>query len=109
MGRFIGLTPDQQIRQYTRQVSEGRKFREVIKGMGDCHTFVDETRFITRDEELTEAYVFIRAEGDCPPMQGWYHKTFPASKSVLDIITEEIGQNKMLLEWDRGAPRGAAN
>ena len=71
--------------------------------MGKCTTAFEELRFDVRDDQLTECYVLIRAEGDCPlGVQGWHHQTFPARMSVLDILTEEIGR---AVEWPLEAPR----
>ena len=69
--------------------------------MGDCHTKVTELRFIIEDE-LTQCYVAVKAWGDCPIMvQGWHHKTFPASKTVTDIINEDLRDH---LLWPKEAP-----
>ena len=48
-----------------------------------------EIKFIF-EPELTQCYVYLEAHGDCPlGVQGVHHKTFPASMSALDILTNE--------------------
>lgn len=70
--------------------------------MGKCITFIEEVRFDTRDEELTEVYVCVRAEGDCPMgVQGWHHKTFPARLSAVEIYKEHFTD---FLLWPQAAP-----
>ena len=60
-----------------------------------------EVRFII-EPELTQCYVFCQAIGDCPDgVQGWHHKTFPASVSVMDIVKVYPGE---CLLWGRKAP-----
>lgn len=45
-----------------------------------------EIRFVIEDE-LTQCFVLLDADGYCPPgVQGWHHKTFPGSISVQDIL-----------------------
>lgn len=45
-----------------------------------------ELRFVITDE-LTQCYVLCEAGGDSPiGVQGWHHKTFPASMSVDKIL-----------------------
>ena len=74
--------------------------------MGAAHYDMREFRFIIEDE-LTQAYVYIRAWGDVPlGVQGWHHKTYPASKSVLDILnlmaSGKEGDDPLL--WSHEAP-----
>lgn len=70
--------------------------------MGKCSSTINEIRFVI-EEELTQVYVFVTAEGDCPlGVQGSHHKTFPKSQSVKDIMNgEEIAQ---YLDWPLDAP-----
>ena len=47
--------------------------------------------------ELTEAYVFVEADGDAPiGVQGWHHKTFPASMSVKDILERPLAPDYLM-------------
>lgn len=56
--------------------------------MAKATAIFQEIRFTGLDKELTECYVFIEAEGDCPnSVQGWHYKAFPASKSVEEIVS----------------------
>jgi len=72
--------------------------------MGKASFTIKEERFVI-EEELTQVYVAITTEGDSPiGVQGWYHKTFPASKSVLDIVSEMWTKDNPL-EWSRRSPK----
>lgn len=54
--------------------------------MGTCAQVHKQVLFVIEDE-LTQAYFHIEAIGDCPiGVQGWHHRTFPASKSVINIL-----------------------
>lgn len=69
--------------------------------MGQAGMLFRQVRFYINDE-LTECYVALEATGDCPiGVQGWHHKTFPPSKSVLDIVKEEVADAVM---WPQEAP-----
>jgi len=70
--------------------------------MADCKTMIDEVRFITKDEHLTEVYVAVSAFGDCPDfVRGWYHKTFPAHIPCQVIYADHFND---FLSWSRKAP-----
>lgn len=70
--------------------------------MGKASSRIREVRFII-EEELTQTYVLSDAIGDCPTgVQGWHHKTFPASLSVMDIVQNEIPH---YLDWPLEAPK----
>lgn len=73
--------------------------------MGACHTYIREVRFVIEDE-LTQVYVLVHDEGDCPMgVRGWHHKTFPKSKTVQQIITEAFeGPDDGYLLWPLNAP-----
>ncbi len=74
--------------------------------MGQCAIAYEEIRFDIRDEQVTECYVFIGAEGDCPiGLQGWHHKTFPARISLADICLQQIAES---LAWPLQAPGAPA-
>ena len=63
---------------------------------------VKEIRFVIKDE-LTECYVLVQAYGDSPiGVQGWHHKTFPASMSCLDILGSPEFRDHVL--WPLDAP-----
>lgn len=54
--------------------------------MGKAGYNYKEVRFVF-EEELTQCYVSLDATGDAPMgVQGWHHKTFPVSKSAIDIL-----------------------
>lgn len=62
-----------------------------------------ELRFVIEDE-LTQVYVLIDALGDCPiGVQGWHHKTFPASVPVVAIVEKFGGADDPVL-WPLNAP-----
>jgi len=70
--------------------------------MGKAKVLVREIRFIIEDE-LTQAYYFFEARGDCPiGVQGWHHKTFPKSVAVIDIIENSINDDPVM--WPLDAP-----
>ena len=59
--------------------------------MGKAGVNYNEIRFVVTHPELTEVYVLCEAIGDCPfGVQGWHHKTFPASLSTRDIMNEHM-------------------
>lgn len=61
-----------------------------------------ETRFIY-EEELTQCYVYLDAYNDVPlGVQGWHHKTFPKTKSAVDILTGMTKDSPIL--WPQSAP-----
>jgi len=71
--------------------------------MGKCNSKITEIRFVI-EEELTECYVAVEAEGDCPiGVQGWHHKTYSASRSCQSIL-DELGQGESYLLWPLDAP-----
>ena len=75
--------------------------------MGAASYKYREIRFVIEDE-LTHCYVFLEAAGDCPlGVQGWHHKVYPASKSVLDIIqlTASGDAEHDPVLWGQEAPR----
>ncbi len=54
--------------------------------MGDCNIIYREIRFVIEDD-LTQVYVAIEAQGDCPfGVQGWHHKTFSDKYSTYDLM-----------------------
>ena len=63
-----------------------------------------ELRFVIEDE-LTQVYVAIEALGDCPlNVQGWHHKTFPASMNVMQIMEAVFGGKDSPVLWPLNAP-----
>lgn len=63
-----------------------------------------ELRFII-EEELTQVYCFIQALGDCPiGVQGWHHKTFPASMSCDKIVAVMFTSDDCVL-WPLDGPQ----
>jgi P pilus assembly chaperone PapD len=74
--------------------------------MGKASFAFKEVRFIY-EEELTQVYVALEAYGDCPlNVQGWHHKTFPASKNSVDILNT-FGSDSPVM-WAQEAPESAA-
>jgi len=72
--------------------------------MGKCSSEIKEIRFVI-EKELTQCYIAIVAYGDCPiGVQGWHHKTYPASMSVLQIMQDQT-KKADYLEWPLKAPR----
>ena len=64
-----------------------------------------ELRFIIEDE-LTQVYVFIEALGDCPhTVQGWHHKTFPATIPVAGLLPKMFDEDDDPVMWPGKAPR----
>lgn len=54
--------------------------------MGHCAITYDEIRFDVRQPELTDVYVFVSGEGDCPMQAlGWHHKAFSGRHTTQDI------------------------
>jgi len=63
---------------------------------------IKEARFIIEDEQ-TQVYILFQAEGDSPiGVQGWHHKTFPSSMSVIDIMNSLVDDDPLL--WPQKAP-----
>ncbi len=59
--------------------------------MADSSYEVTEVRFVI-EPELTQVYVYMKAHGDSPlGVQGCHHKTFPASRNVLQIMHAMYG------------------
>ena len=55
--------------------------------MADTKIAYQEIRFDVRHPELTEVYVYIEnLSRDGFPVEGWHHKTFPASMSSIQIL-----------------------
>lgn len=62
-----------------------------------------ELRFVIG--ELTSVYVLINDDGGMGTLgpQGWHHKAFPPSKSVLDIMGVMFSTDDCIL-WPKNAP-----
>lgn len=73
--------------------------------MADAHVYYDEIRINVADPELTQIYVYVRCEGDCPhTVQGWYHKTFPSYRTAQDLMREIWDEEGGVLYWGKKAP-----
>jgi len=73
--------------------------------MGDCYLFHDEIRFSVRHPDITEVWVYIRGEGDCPfQCIGWRYKAFPSSVKTHEILTMWSNGDENPLEWPRMDP-----
>ena len=71
--------------------------------MGKCTSTIQEIRFVF-EAELTQVYARIDADGDCPlGVQGWHHKTYPASKNAAAIL-KGIGAADDPLLWSQRSP-----
>lgn len=54
--------------------------------VGRCTITYDEIRFDVRQPDLTDVYVFVSGEGDCPMQAlGWHHKAFSGRHTTRDI------------------------
>lgn len=70
--------------------------------MGKCESTIKKVLFVF-EPELTQVYIAVDAVGDCPiGVQGWHHKTYPASKNILEIMQEEEFRRYLL--WSLEAP-----
>lgn len=70
--------------------------------MGKCESSIREVRFVI-ESELTQCYVLVEAIGDCPiGVQGWHHKTFPASMAAVDILNSKDFRDYIL--WAQNSP-----
>ncbi len=65
-----------------------------------------ELRIDVRDPELTQVYIFIEnlSNDGMLGVQGWHHKTFPASMSMLDILNAWASGKENPLMWSLKAP-----
>jgi len=70
--------------------------------MANTHVYFREVRILL-EKELTQIYVYIDAYVDVPiGIQGWHHKTFPASQKAVDIINT-FGKDDPMM-WPQAAP-----
>ena len=74
--------------------------------MANTKIAYQELRIDVRHPELTEVYVLIdNLSGDgLLGVQGWHHKTFPASMSILDIMNVWADGTEDPLMWSQQAP-----
>jgi hypothetical protein len=71
--------------------------------MANTDVYYRELRFVIEDE-LTQCYVRLEAYPDAPiGLNGWHHKTFPKSKSVVDIMNTWSEDDPMM--WPQSAPK----
>ena len=78
--------------------------------MANTGVWIREVRFVIEDE-LTECYVRLEGDGVDEPIgvTGWHHKSFPASKSTLDILNGVAdGSIESWLLWPLNAPRSGS-
>lgn len=66
-----------------------------------------EIRIDVRDPELTQVYVFIEnlSNDGMMGVQGWHHKTYPASMSSLAILQSWSDGKEDPLFWPLNAPK----
>lgn len=71
--------------------------------MSNCVTQIDETRFITKDPNITHVYVCVSiVRGDCPiGVEGWHYKTFPAEIPAVDIMNLHLKDHVL---WPQKVP-----
>ena len=70
--------------------------------MSDSQAIIEWVHFEINDD-LTEVYVMVRAEGDSPiGVQGVHHKTFPAKMNVIEILQSKEFMDYVL--WPLDAP-----
>ncbi len=62
---------------------------------------------IVIEPELTQAYVLVNNLSDdgMVGVQGWHHKTFPVSMSMLDIVQAWAEGKEEPLMWAQKAPK----
>lgn len=73
--------------------------------MGHCSVFFDEFRAIVSDPKLTQIYIFIRGEGDCPfQALGWHYKDFPSTVTPMEVIQMWSDGTENPLTWERKNP-----
>lgn len=69
--------------------------------MGKCSSTIEEVRFVFA--ELTECYVRVYADGDCPfGVQGWHFKAFPPTRTMDDILKTDLVNDYLI--WPQKAP-----
>lgn len=67
--------------------------------MANAQTKIERVEFILEDE-LTHCNLFYSSnEPGTPWGGGWKTKTFPASKSAIDILIEDVSD---FIMWDSG-------
>lgn len=72
--------------------------------MGKCEVTYREVRFLIN--ELTEVYVRVDADGDCPMgLQGWHYKAFPPGKVIEEILQEMFNGVDDCILWGQQAPK----
>jgi hypothetical protein len=72
--------------------------------MGKCSVEYRELRFII-EPELLQVYVAMDAVGDCPlGIQGWHHKTFPASVNAQEVMQLWHDGKEDPVMWSQDAP-----
>ncbi len=74
--------------------------------MANTKIAYQELRIDVRDPELTHVYVMIDnlSNDGLPGVQGWHHKVFPASMSMVDIVQAWADGKENPLMWPQNAP-----
>ena len=74
--------------------------------MANTKIAYQELRIDVRHPELSQVYVLIDnlSNDGLLGVQGWHHKTFPASMSILDIVQAWADGDDPLL-WSQQAPQ----
>lgn len=74
--------------------------------MANTEIAYQELRIDVRHPELSEVYVLIEnlSNDGMLGVQGWHHKTFPASMSMLDIMQAWANGEEDPLMWSMQSP-----
>ena len=72
--------------------------------VADTPIAYDELRLNVADPEITHVWVLINVGDDCPiGVQGWHHKTFPASIPTIELL-EQMWKGDQPVLWPLGVP-----
>jgi hypothetical protein len=72
--------------------------------MADATYEVKEVR-VKIEPELTQVYIYCGPPSDgMLGVQGWHHKTFPASRNMMDILSDAFTGKDHYLLWGIEAP-----
>lgn len=79
--------------------------------MANTITEYQEIRFDLRDPDQTHVYVWIEnlSKDGMLGVQGWHHKAFPASMSVMEIVNEWAKDRTAPLMWPLKSPDSRYN
>ena len=73
--------------------------------MADGKYDIVEVRINVEDPEITQVYILIKGDQNCPhTVNGWHHKTFAASMSMLNIMHNWADGEEQPIMWPLKAP-----